>query len=336
MYTINKITSDNVVDFAAEELKKYLRMMMPEGGDIEITYNPESKDGFRLGLMQDFGLDVSDADDASLDDIVYIDCDETGGIIAGANPRAVLISVYEYLKKNDCRWLLPGIDGEYIPMQNIKAVKHRHKPSCRYRGWCSEGAQFQPGVIEAIDLAPKLGLNGFFIQFANPRQFYVRYYEHKVNEENCEFEPVSDVQILQWKRQCETELSKRGIEFQDMGHGFNHLPFGIDITAKEEDITPEQKQYFAMLNGERRFNGSANNTQFCMSNPDARNLVSDYVVNYVKNHSNVDFLNISIADGSNNQCECEECVKKLPSDWYIILLNEIDEKLTKENLGTRI
>ena len=30
-------------------------MMMPEGGDVKIAYNPEAKDGFRLGLMSDFG-----------------------------------------------------------------------------------------------------------------------------------------------------------------------------------------------------------------------------------------------------------------------------------------
>ena len=38
MFYINKITSNSTVDFAAEELKKYLRMMMPEGGDVKIAY----------------------------------------------------------------------------------------------------------------------------------------------------------------------------------------------------------------------------------------------------------------------------------------------------------
>ena len=36
MYSINKITSNSTVDFAAEELKKYLRMMMPECGEVFI------------------------------------------------------------------------------------------------------------------------------------------------------------------------------------------------------------------------------------------------------------------------------------------------------------
>ena len=71
MFYINKITSNHTVDYAAEELKKYLRMMMPEGGDVVITYDPDAKDGFRLGLMQDFGLDVSDAEDPELESTIY-------------------------------------------------------------------------------------------------------------------------------------------------------------------------------------------------------------------------------------------------------------------------
>ena len=110
MYHIYKITSAVPVDYAAEELKKYLRMMMPEAGDITIEYKPDAKGGFRLGLMQDFSLDVSDVEDTTLDDILYIDTDTEGGIIAGDNPRSVLLAVYEYLRQNGCRWLFPGVD----------------------------------------------------------------------------------------------------------------------------------------------------------------------------------------------------------------------------------
>ena len=73
MPNIYKITANPVVDFAAEELKKYLRMMMTEGGAVAIAYDPAATEGFRLGLMQDFGLDVSDVKDTDLDDIIYID-----------------------------------------------------------------------------------------------------------------------------------------------------------------------------------------------------------------------------------------------------------------------
>ena len=45
MFNINIITPDEVVNFAASELKKYLRMMMPNGGDITVTYSKTATNG---------------------------------------------------------------------------------------------------------------------------------------------------------------------------------------------------------------------------------------------------------------------------------------------------
>ena len=72
MTEIYKIRSHPVIDFAAEELKKYLRMMMPESGSFPIEYNPDAKSGFRLGLLSDFNLPY-DCEDANLDDVVHVD-----------------------------------------------------------------------------------------------------------------------------------------------------------------------------------------------------------------------------------------------------------------------
>ena len=93
MIQIAKMSAHPTIDFAAEELKKYLRMMLPRCGEIPILFQPGAARGFRLGLMADFGLDTADADDLKLDDIVYIQADAAGGIIAGSNPGALLIAV---------------------------------------------------------------------------------------------------------------------------------------------------------------------------------------------------------------------------------------------------
>jgi len=345
MLIIYKISSCSPIDYAAEELKKYLRMMMTECGEIQIKYDPEAKDGFRLGLMQDFGLDVSDAEDTELDDILYIDTDKNGGIIAGDNPRSVLLAVYEYLRQNGCRWLFPGVDGEYIPVKEIESVKYRFKPTSRYRGWCNEGAEYQSDMIDAIEFVPKVGMNVFMIEFFKPVGYYRRYYNHEHNEMNRSPEPVSDMQILQWKRACEAEISKRGLQFHDIGHGWTTQPFGINTDlgsdnntgVNDKTVTDEQRQYIALLNGRRQlYLGNPNHTQFCMSNPKARDIVSTFIADYAQAHTNSDYLHVWLSDGFNNTCECENCAKKSVSDWYVMLLNEIDEKLTERKLNTRI
>ena len=102
MLQIKKMRCDHVLDFAAEELKKYLRMMMPEGGDVAISTEPDAKDGFRLGLLEDFGLPF-EGEDKRIDDVVHVDTQEDGGILAGSNPRSVLFAVYRFLKLHGCR-----------------------------------------------------------------------------------------------------------------------------------------------------------------------------------------------------------------------------------------
>ena len=346
MYSINKITSNPTVDFAAEELKKYLRMMMPDSGEIIIKYAPDATDGFRLGLMADFGLDTSEAGDLDLDDILHVDTDEMGGIIAGSNPRSVLLAVYKYLTINGCRWLFPGIDGEFIPVKNVEATKYHKMADCRYRGQCNEGAEYQPNMMDVIDFTPKIGMNVFMIEFENPYNYYVAYYTHRYNEKNREPEPVSRQTVYQWKRQCEAEIAKRGLQFHDMGHGWATNPFGIDPTIKyEPDVVYETvekaKPYLAQVNGKRGlwsgvFGVRPYFTNFCMGPAEHRKIVVDYIADYAEKASNVDSLHVWLADSTNHTCECEVCQQKTHSDWYVVLLNEVDAEFTRRGIDMKV
>ncbi len=340
MYTIKKITSSPIVDFAAEELKKYLRMMMPRAGEIAISYDPDATEGFRLGVMADFALDTSEADDIELDDIIHIDTDAEGGIIAGSNERSVLLAVYKYLTINGCRWLFPGIDGEFIPVKAIEPTKYHKMADSRYRGQCNEGAESQQCMMETIDFTPKLGMNVYMLECDIPENYYGYYYNHTYNDMNREPEPVSAETVLQWKRQCEVEMAKRGLQFHDIGHGFTTGPFGFDNQTKYDDNHPlveEMREHLPLINGKR---GLTHNrpwdTNFCMSNPKSRKIVTDYVADYAALATNEDYLHVWLGDSFNFHCECEECQKKTPSDWYVILLNEMDEEFTRRGLTTRI
>ena len=342
MYKIYKVTSSPVVDFAAEELKKYLRMMMPRCGEIEVERRSDAKTGFRLGLMSDFGLDVSEAKDIDLDDIIHIDTDCEGGIIAGSNPRSVLLAAYRYLTINGCRWLFPGIDGEQIPIKDIEPVSYHKMADCRYRGQCNEGAEFQPNMMEAIDFTPKIGMNIFMQEFDNPKVYYDNYYNHAYNTANREPEPINADIALQWTRQCEAEITKRGLEYHDMGHGWTVDSFGIDssdgwVRHYDMEMSDKTRSYLAEVGGVRGlYGGIPINTNFCMSNAEARALVVKHVCDYADKARNVDYLHVWLSDNYNNHCECAECQKKTASDWYVILMNEIDAELSARGLKTRI
>ena len=340
MLKIWKLRTEEAIDFAAQELKKYLRMMMPRCGDIAIGFDPKAESGFRLGLLEDFGL-PNEAEDAVLDDIVHIDTDTDGGILAGSNSRSVLFAVYRFLKLNGCRWLFPGIDGEHIPMQPITAQKYHHRAAHRFRGHCNEGAESQSAMLETIDFYAKQELNVYMLEFDVPLYYYASYYEHRRNESNRSPEPVSEQQVLQWKRQCEAEIAKRGLQFHDMGHGWTAEPFGISSAdgwlKSGEQITDAQRACLAMLDGKREFFGGVPlNTNLCMSNPKVRSTMARYIADYAQNAANVSYLHVWLADSKRNHCQCEACSKLRPSDFYLMIMNELDAELTARNLDTRI
>ena len=250
--------------------------------------------------------------------------------------------MYKYLTLNGCRWLMPGVDGEFIPIKTVAPVQYHKMADCRYRGQCNEGAESQQAMLDTIDFAPKIGMNVYMLEFDVPAVYYNWYYEHKHNEANREPEPVSADTILQWKRACETEMAKRGLQFHDMGHGWTVEAFGIDskggwANKTDGSVPKEVEPYIAMVNGQRKlFGGVAMNTNFCMSNPEARAIVTECVCDYAERNHNVDYLHVWLADWQKNMCECDQCRKKQPSDWYVVLLNDIDAELTRRGLDSRI
>jgi len=341
MLTIKKLRADHVLDYAAEELKKYLRMMMPESGEIDISLDPEAKDGFRLGLLEDFGL-PNDVEDVVLDDVIHIDTDCEGGILAGSNPRSVLFSVYRFLRENGCRWLYPGVDGDYVPMKDIEPVKYHKLADHRFRGFCNEGSETQTAMLECADYYAKLEMNVYMLEWFIPNGYYNRFYTHLHNEKNRIPEEVSDQQVLQWKRQCEAEISKRGLMFHDIGHGWTSRPFGFPANNNAKNVydvsgyTDQQKSVLAMLNGKRDFHLNVPiYTNVCMSQQKVRDAIVKEIADYAQTHHNIDYLHVWLSDGTKNHCECDECQKMRPADWYM-MMNQLDKELTRRNLDTRI
>ena len=340
MFKIYKLRADHVIDFAAEELKKYLRMMMLQLPEIDIVYDPEAKTGFRLGVMEDHGL-ANDVEDPVVDDLVYIDTDTEGGILAGSNPRSVLFAVYRFLRLNGCRFFAPGVDGEFIPRKDIAPQKYRKVADHRIRAYTIEGRPSMPNVLAYLDYHAKHERN-IFAPYT-PFVYMARWYLHDQLEANREPEPVDAETVEQWHRALESEAIKRGLMLVGGSHETVPQVLGMDPAERElykrgeKEPTEEMKSRMALLNGKRDlFKKDMFNTNFCMSRADLRTKYVDVVVNTIKKNRHLMRFGCSLADLPRNHCECEECQKLYPTDFQVMMMNELDERLTAEGIDTRI
>ncbi len=328
---ISVYSNEETVMYAAMELRKYLKMMLPDKNTSIGTFDK----GIEIGCFNELDIDGIVDNISQDDDVIYIKTVGENGVISGNNPRSVLLAVYEYLRRQGCRWLFPGVDGEYIPViDRVKDVSTVYKFPFKVRGQCIEGAVSVQNVLAAIDFAPKIGLNSYMLECYSPYGYLNHWYSHKRNEtKNDEY--LSLQTAIQWKRLFEAEICKRGLAYHDMGHGWTTLAF--DMNPDTNEISVENLEFLAEINGKRElFRGSAIDTNFCMSNKRGVKKLIDYIADYAQNHDNVDYLHIWLADGSNNHCECAECLKFIPSELYVQLLNELDKELTRRKINTKI
>jgi len=334
--TIATIGKNETVTYAFQELARYLKQMDASlllSGRVYEAYDPAVSNVLWLGL--DGSVPAGERDE------IRIDVKDGAGIITGSSPRAVLMAAYRFLKELGCRFLFPGTDGDVVPSMTLTpaalTVSVHETASYRHRSVCIEGSVGYEHVYNMIDWLPKVGMNGYFVQFHTPGTFFERYYNDEV------YDPATtvtndDVDHI-WAA-LEPEIAKRGLDYHATGHGWTCEPFGIHATSwtKHKDPLPEDTvRFLAEINGERKLWGDvALNTNLCYSNKEARDRMTDAIVAYCQSHPTVNFLHFWLADGTNNHCECAECAKMRPSDYYVKTLNELDEKLTAAGVSTKI
>jgi len=333
-----KIENNKTINYALDELVRYLKKT-----DGNLFIDARVYDAVDISRKDIIWIGLDGSVEASEDDEIRIDVKNAGGIITGSNERAVLIAVYRFMYELGCRWIKPGIEGEIIPKLNITAemlnVSVSEKASYRHRSICIEGGMSYEHICDVIEWLPKVGMNGYFVQFLNPLHFFKRWYNHTANP-NIPAAPIDrDDAAHIWKR-VEEEITKRGLMYHAVGHGWTCEPFGIPALEWDPETMPipeKTKQYFAMLDGKRDlFKGKPINTSLCMTNAEARKIVADAIAKYAKENPDVKYLHVWLSDGFKNLCECEKCRDILPSDQYVVLLNEIDETLTAAGLDTKI
>ncbi len=326
-----------VLQYAAAELRNYLKKA---GVSAWIT---KAEDmvflSGRLELMVDPQLFT--LEDSYFDDAYEIDVTDFTGKITGSNNRSVLLGVYRYLREIGFAFLRPDRDGERVPEKiGPHTVKLREAASNRYRGICIEGSVSYENILQFVDWMPKVGLNTYFTQFQIPYEFFKTWYEHRNNPlHEKEAVPTEEETGVFIREILVPHMKKRGLIWQAAGHGFTASAAGITATGWDEvdesRIEGLNFDYLAEIDGKRGlFQGVPLNTNLCYSNPKVREKMVEGVMKYLEENPDVDILHFWLADGSNNSCECSACAAKRPSDWYVMMLNQLDEKLSKA--GSRV
>ena len=328
--------------YAAEELKKYVTAMSRGAVVPELCRGTaEDTEGIRLGLLEDLNRDRSDLQDPFIEDIIDVDITGGAGFIAGSNPRSVLMGVYKYCHSAGCRFLRPGPDGDYIPQADLlsHSFRYRKKADYPFRGQCSEGSVSYEHMRDMVYWLPKVGMNMYMIEGVVPFSYMHKWYGHVGN--TCLRQPgqVTDYDmLLNYVNLLERDIKKAGLQLHTLGHGWMFAGMGVKEgpPAAMKTLPDWSEKHLALVNGKREIHNGLFYTQLCYSNPETRKYMVDSLMDYIRRKPHVDFVHAWLADSKNNHCECPECVKMHPSEWYVQFLNELDAALEAEGFDTRI
>jgi len=341
---IHLVGTNSVVRFAAEDLARYIEKITGAKHSVTAADVRATEEGIYLGTVDDLeGLHIQTCERSELEDMIVLKTVGKKLFITGSNPRSVLFAAYRYLELLGAEWLWPGEDGEIIPRiekARTDGFDLKERASYRHRGVCIEGAVSPEIVIDFIDWMAKRRMNEFFLQFKTSQYFYNRYFSRRYNPLAKPSPEISIDESLKADARVIEELKKRGMIVERVGHGWTCESIGIRGLGWDEEklpISEGQRELMALVNGRRGLFGDiAVNTELCYSNPVAFNALVSHFVQYAIDHPEVDMLHFWLSDGMNNHCECPDCQKLSPSDWYAKLINAISSRLAENNINTRL
>jgi len=334
---------NRVVDYAAQELCRYVRRLTGERWDVKPIHSAATAEGTAYLCLCDqmplpSGVELAPA---SWDDGFAIWTQGGGLFIAGRNPRSVLFGVYAFLERQGVRYLRPGDDGEVVP--SIDALHLPETPvvedaTYRHRGVCIEGAPSVTHALGMIDWCAKKRMNTIFLQFLSSRYFYNRWYERPYNPQFAE-EPVSEQEALAYDDQLIDSMAQRGLVLHRVGHGWTSAAFGMPRSGwvvADEPVPAQYRRWLAEVDGERElFQGVPINTELCYSYQPAFDSLIRTIVQYCKDHPELDIVHVWLSDATNNKCECADCRKLSISDWYAKIINALSDQLHQHVPGMR-
>ena len=116
--TLARIGNDETIRYAVQELYTYLKKI-DNSLFVDVRFYPEYDESVKnviwVGQSDAFTDNLLEVPDAFLDDSIYVNVENSEGVITGCNPRAVLIAAYRFLKELGVAWIRPADDGEVVP-----------------------------------------------------------------------------------------------------------------------------------------------------------------------------------------------------------------------------
>ena len=343
---IYRVGDEAPVALAAKELARCLRKMAPVRCRVlRAAAYDEAKPGVYVGTGDSLRSAIGPRACKShcYDDETLIRSLGKSVLVSGSNPRSVLFAAYRLLEGLGARWPFPGKVGEYLPALKRLTFSNldiHEKPAFRHRAISDEGPVSLEHVLDYVDWMPKVRLNALYMELKNFSQQWRGWYEHGYNPDfkPAQYFPPTEYPALVDK--VVAALRERGLLHHRVGHGWTAECLGVEAAGwieVKQPVPEDKRQLVAMVNGKREWwTGIALNTELCYSNPEARRLLVDHVVEYALQHPEVDFLHFWLSDSTNNHCECAECVKTDPADVYVRLVKEISRRLKEAGTRTRI
>ncbi len=342
---IYRVGGEPPVAFAARELARCLRKMAPVQCQVKAA---KAYDAKKPGIYVGTGEALRSAVGARLckaseDDELLVRSVGSSVLVSGSNPRSVLFAAYRLLQSAGARWPIPGKAGEYLPTLKrlaLGSLNIHERPAYRHRGVCNEGSISLEHCLDFVDWMPKACFNAFMLQFKNSGEFYRRWYDRRYNPDWLKPRELSEEDCFEIDDKVIAAMKQRGLLVHRVGHGWTTESLGLiargwgqsKLQPKEED-----RALLALVKGKRElFQNIAANTELCYSNPEARRRLVKHVVEYAQQHPEVDYLHFWMSDGTNNHCECAECVKTEPSDFYVRLVKEISGRLKQVAPNTKL
>lgn len=264
--------------------------------------------------------------------------------LTGTNGRSVLFAAYRLLEELGVVFVRPGPNGESLPRKKGLALPKaaiREAASYRHRGVCIEGSPRLEHVLNILDWMAKKKMNAFQLQFRHSGEFWRRGYQRSPElGASARTQRLSDEECYELDDRVIAKVKELGLMLHRVGHGWTafavNLP-GFDWETSDLKPPKEKRDWLAQVNGRREvWRNIPVNTELCYSNLAAKNALVHEVVMYAMRHPEVDLLHFWMSDAFNNKCECDGCRAMTPSDWYMMLVNEIGHQVKDLGLRTRI